>query len=50
MKINIIRYIGFILSVTGLSILWMNYGLTAWFTGLVTVVGFGLESYGYDEE
>lgn len=50
MRKNILYYIGFILSVTGLTILWTKYGLTAWFVGLVTVVGFGLESYGYDEE
>lgn len=47
---KILWYIGFILSVTGLSILWMNYGLTAWFVGLVVAAGMELESYGYDEE
>lgn len=50
MKKNILWYIGFILSVTALTILWTKYGLTAWFVGVVIAVGMGLENYGYDEE
>lgn len=50
MRKNILCYIGFILSVTGLTILWTKYGLTAWFVGLVVAAGMGLENCGYDEE
>lgn len=50
MKRNILWYIGFIIGTTALVILWRNYGITAWFCGIVVGVGVALENCGYEEE
>lgn len=50
MKINIIRYIGFFLTVTGLVLLLRQYGFKAWVIGAVISLGSMLELRGVSKE
>lgn len=48
MKKNIVWYIGFIISIVGLVLLWRSYGIAAWLMGVIVSFGTMLEISGYD--
>ena len=50
MKKNILWYIGFLISIGGLVVLWQNYGIKAWIVGIIISFGSMLEVIGNEWE